>query len=403
MSIFNSLGSNYNLKFVLKALFNKSKASYSNDLKKFLEDKYNGEAFLFYKGREAIELALKILKLPGKSFVAINGFTCFAVYEAIKKAGLNVEYLDIERGQLNFSAENLHKKLTSNPKIKVVIVQNTLGYPCQIDEVSKICKENKIILIEDLAHCVGTKYSNGQEAGMVGDMTVLSFSQDKMIDGISGGALIVRNNRVIKNNKQLESDLKPISQIQQTIDMFYPFLTFLIRKSYSFGAGKTLHFIVKKLNLLSKPMGGTDSGKLHELPGWYSKLITWQFENLESNLNHRKKIAYIYADVINPKILSKTILDQIDLSSNLRFPVFVNKRQDLIEFLENYQIYVSDIWYDAPIAPKKYLDQTDYQPGLCPNAQLASDEIINLPTHINISKEDAQKISHLINQWLKSK
>lgn len=187
MSIFNSLGSNYDFNFVLKTLFARGEDS---KLKSFLENKYPGKATLLYKGREAIELGLKSLNLPKGSFVAINGFTCFAVYDAIKKAGLNVEYLDIEKGDLNFSPESLQAALTKDSKIKAVIIQNTLGFPCDIDNISKICQENKLILIEDLAHSIGTRYENGQEAGTVGDMVILSFSQDKMIDAVSGGALI---------------------------------------------------------------------------------------------------------------------------------------------------------------------------------------------------------------------
>lgn len=185
MSIFNSLGSNYDFKFVLKALFSKREGA----LKKFLEDKYKGQVTLTRKGRQAIELALS--GLPKGSSVAINGFTCFAVYEAIQKAGHKALYLDIEKGELNFSVDALRK--TSN--VKAVIIQNTLGSPCEIEKIAQICKENKIILIEDLAHCVGTRYESGVEAGTVGDFVALSFSQDKMIDAVSGGALIKKNER----------------------------------------------------------------------------------------------------------------------------------------------------------------------------------------------------------------
>lgn len=183
MSIFNSLGSNYDFNFVLKSLFSRG----DGHLKSFLENKYKGQVTLVYKGRDAIELALS--NLPKRSFIGINGFTCFAVYEAIKKAGMEVSYLDIEKGELNFSAQTL-KKATN---LKAVIIQNTLGYPCDIEKIAQICQENKIILIEDLAHCVGTKYENGMEAGMMGDFVVLSFSQDKIADAVSGGALIKRN------------------------------------------------------------------------------------------------------------------------------------------------------------------------------------------------------------------
>lgn len=391
MSIFNSLGSNYNLKFALKTLFTPDLKKSAENLKKLLEEKYGGQVVLLYKGREAIILALQTLKLPKDSYVAICGFTCFAVYQAVKNAGLNVEYLDIDRGELNFSKESLEEAIKKNKKIKAVIIQNTLGYPCQIAEISQTCKDNNITLIEDLAHCVGTKYVNGSEAGTAGDMTILSFSQDKMIDGISGGALITKN--------QISSlHLEGVSTKKQIIDKLYPLFTYLIRKTYPIGLGKLLHFILKKLNLLSTPM--TNITGVHQLPSWYAKLINQQFKDLDDNLNSRKIIASIYAKLINPKILSHKLVDKIHFSANLRFPIFVTNRESLIKYLSKHGIYVSDIWYDAPIAPKKYLSQTDYQ-GQCPNGELASSAILNLPTHRNVSEEDAKNISNLVNQWLK--
>lgn len=375
-------------------MFSLNKASHSSDLVRLLEIKYQGKATLLYKGREAIELALKSLNLPAGSYIAINGFTCFAVYEAIKKAGLEVEYLDIEKGELNFSPQELEEHLKENPKVKVVIVQNTLGYPCDIESISKICKEKKLILIEDLAHSVGTKYENGKEAGTVGDMTVLSFSQDKIIDGISGGALISKS-------EALGLHLKGVNVKKQIIDRFYPLFTYLIRITYPVAAGKIIHQILKGFKLLSGPMDQLEND-LHQLPSWYCNLVAEAFNNLADNLNHRKEIANIYKKNVNPKILSSKITSLIDLSSNLRFPIFVNNRDSLIKYLKQFGIYISDIWYDGPIAPKKYMSKTDYKMGDCPNAELASKEILNLPTHINISEKEAENICNLINQWLKS-
>lgn len=393
MSIFNSLGSNYDLKFVINSLFNSNTSMYQSELEKLLQKKYRGEVVLLHKGREAIELALKTLNLPKGSCVAINGFTCFAVYEAVKNAGLEVEYLDIDKGELNFSADTLKKALEKNSKIKAVIIQNTLGYPCQIKEISKICKENKLILIEDIAHSIGTKYADGTEVGTVGEFVVLSFSQDKMIDGISGGALITK--------AQVSSvHLEGVGIKQQIIDRSYPFFTFIIRQTYPLLLGKIIHEILKRLNLLSKPVDNIDLNRFHKLPNWYRILIKSAFENLEENINQRRSIASIYNQNINPKVISKTIASQINLSSNLRFPIFVNNRERLVKYLAENGVYVSDIWYDAPIAPKKYLHQTDYKMGQCPNSELAADAILNLPTHINVSEKTAEKISNLINQWL---
>lgn len=169
-------------------------------------------------------------------------------------------------------------------------------------------------------------------------------------------------------------------------DRFYPFFTYLIRKTYSIGLGKIIHLVLKNLGLLANPMS---QGKNMPNP----KLVLWQFEKLDDNLNHRKIIASIYAKLINPKILSPKLVRQIPLSTNLRFPIFVENRRSLIKFLADSHIFVSDIWYDTPLAPSSQ----------CPYSELAAEEIVNLPTHINVNEKDAEKISNLINQWLQPK
>ena len=434
MNIFNSLGSNYDITFALKALSAQNKNQYSFQLKKMLEEKYEGRAILLYKGREAIGLALEILNLPKESFVAINGFTCFAVYKAVVNEGLDAEILDLEYNfpnrhsgepelveggsrisngkkrfsarqndelDLNFTANKLSKSIRQNPKIKVVIIQNTLGYPCDIEKISKICKDNNIILIEDLAHSVGAKYANGKEAGTVGDFVILSFSQDKMIDAVSGGALIIRNKKYqnyysssgmsdSERSREVSNEtMKQLNNLnlkQQLLDRFYPLFTFIIRKTYGIGFGKPLHFLLKTFNLLSKPMNKSFYEK-HSLPNWYAYLVLENFKKLETNLEHRRNIAAIYNSMLNKKILSKIISENIKLSSNLRFPIFVENRNDLIGCLKKERAYVSDIWYDS-------VDET------LPNAKVVSNKILNLPTHENVSEEDAKNISETINRWI---
>lgn len=392
MSIFNSLGSNYDLNSVFKALFSRNSKRYRVELKKILSEKFNGEVILTYKGRQAIEIALRILNLSEGSVVAINGFTCFAVYQAVISAGLKVEYLDIEKEELNFSPEQLINTLRKNPQIKVVIIQNTLGYPAQVEEIATICKENKIILIEDLAHSVGAVYNN-KPAGQLGDFVALSFSQDKIIDTVSGGALIIRNKKYQKDFSDSNLKIKDVLK-----DRLYPLFTYLIRKTYPFGLGKTIHVILKMFNLLSKSMDNDSTPTT--IASWYCNLAKEELDNLDGNLNRRKKIASIYSENIDKRILSAKLVKNISNSANLRFPIFVNNRASLVNFLKKQSIFISDIWYDAPIAPKRYIPQTNYN-HQCPNAEKVSEMILNLPTHKNVSEKDAERISELINQWSK--
>ena len=394
MSIFNSLGSNYNLQYVFRSLFSDSSGQ-NQKLKNFLEEKYKGKAVLTYKGREALILALKILNLPKESCVAINGFTCYAVYKAIYKAGLVPICLDLEEKNtdLNFAPAILEKTLKENNSIKVIVVQNTFGYSCNIEAIAQICRENNIILIEDLAHCVGTKYQNGKEAGNVGDFVTLSFSQDKVIDAVSGGALIIKNKKfqnstLASQGETLEPQKSKFKTPKNQLkDKLYPLFTYKIRFLYDIGFGKPFHFLLKKLNLLSKPMqeGLYD---FYSLPNWYCNLALTEFSKLGQQINHRRKIAEIYEKKLNEKILNPNITKDISVSSNLRFPIFVENRGNLIKFLRKHKIFISDIWYYS-VAPE------------CPNAVKISKIILNLPTHISIPENDALKIAERINEWLK--
>lgn len=383
MNIFNSLGSNYNLRFALKTLFAVGGADSSGKLRSYLEERYQGKAVFLYKGREAIEMAIELLDLPKNTSVAINGYTCYAVYKAIVDAGCKVEYLDIEKSDLNFSPERLTARLKENPGIKAVIIQNTLGYPCNIEEIVKICKQKNIVLIEDLAHSVGSA------AGTVGDFTVLSFSQDKMIDAVSGGALIIRNKKY-QNTDSIKLSKVPFKQ--QLLDRFYPSITYKIRTFYAIGLGKYVHFLAKALHILSNPMKYKSSSKFQALPDWYCGLVYGQFQELENNLNHRKEIAKTYSENINSKLLSPAIVKDISNSTNLRFPIFLDNREELIQYLKTYGVYVSDIWYDAPVAPKNQ----------CPEAEKTLELMLNLPTHRNISIKQAKEIAERINEWQKS-
>ncbi|MBI2039467.1 DegT/DnrJ/EryC1/StrS aminotransferase family protein [Candidatus Microgenomates bacterium] len=361
MNVFSSFGANYSFKFVLRVIFARNGYFFQKKLVNFLKKKYQGKVILTYKCREAIELGLLSLALPKESFVAICSISCQEVIGAIKQAGLNIEYLDIGKEGLNFSASVLKRALAKNLKIKAVLIQNTLGYPCEIENIAKICRKNSLVLIEDLAHCVGCKYENGIEAGSMGDMVVLSFSQNKILDVTAGGALIFKKPfRVILPKK--EPDLK-----RQLVDRINPVCMYLSKSFYP------LYLLFQKLVFFSKPFTKIGDG-IHQLPGWYCSLVLYKLNNLDYELSHRREIAGIYAKLIDKDILSAKLVSQISLSANFRFPVFVPKKEELISYLALYGIFLDDTWFKGTA--------------------------LTLPTHINISAKKSKEISFLINKWI---
>ena len=160
------------------------------NLENYLSKRYQGEAMLCKNGRSSLTLALKANFEPGDA-VIVNGFTCYAVYEAVKEAGLTPIFADISREDLNFDIEKLNAIL-ENSRVRGIIVQNTLGNPTDIGAIENLAEKYDLKIVEDLAHCAGVHYSDGREVGTVGVATVLSFGKEKSIDTVSGGAVIFR-------------------------------------------------------------------------------------------------------------------------------------------------------------------------------------------------------------------
>ena len=68
------------------------------------------------------------------------------------------------------------------------------------------------------------------------------------------------------------------------------------------------------------------------------------------------------------------------------------KAHQLIKKAWQENLLIGD-WYTSPVAPDDTkLDKLQYQLGSCPKAEKIAKQTLNLPTHINISKKEAQKI-----------
>lgn len=384
MKVFNSLGSNYSLNFAVKSLFSLGSKADAKVIKQKLFEEFLGKVTLTYKGRHALELALKNSYLPAGSKVGISGFTCYAVYRAVEKADLEAVFIDVAKDDIQFGLHELKKA----DDIKAVIVQNTLGLPADMPVIKKYCQENNILIIEDLAHSYGAVYGDDTPAGMVGDLTMISFSADKQQDVVAGGALIDRRKNPV--------EIKPLKKAQlrsRAKNRIYPLLTFIIRASYEHGFGKFVHFPLKKLRLLATPMSDNNE-VLADMSPLAAKLLVDRMESREQELEHRREIAEIYKNELPQRIQYK-VQGQ---PTYLRFPLRVKNPVKLIELLGEQGIFIGDTWYDSPIAPKNYMDKTSYQPGDCPRAEELAQHLVNLPTHQNITPQIAHEICERIKK-----
>lgn len=78
------------------------------------------------------------------------------------------------------------KKVTS--KTKAVILVHQIGMPGNIEEFTRFCKEQNLLLIEDAACAIGSEYK-GQKIGSHSDFVCFSFHPRKVITTGDGGMI----------------------------------------------------------------------------------------------------------------------------------------------------------------------------------------------------------------------
>lgn len=135
------------------------------------------------------------------------------------------------------------------------------------------------------------------------------------------------------------------------------------------------------------------------MPNALAQLALNQFKKLEKFNQHRRRTANFYFESFKN---SSFELPQISNDSEhifLRFTVKHQKAHQIIKNAWKKNILIGD-WYTTPIAPHDTkLDEVKYKLGSCKKAEKSAKITLNLPTHINISKKEAQKIVDFLRNF----
>ena len=358
------LGLSAGRKEAWKQLFTRGTKKDCEELMNFLEKKYSSDRALLTKnGRSALVLALKSYFDYGDKII-VNGFTCYAVYEAVKAAGLTPVFSDIETKTLNFDFNSLEKLCKKEDRVRGVIIQNTLGNPVDMKKVESFVKKYNLIIIEDLAHSAGVKYQDGREAGTVGAATILSFGKEKSIDTISGGAVIFRN--PAKNSVSTPTKKPRISDTLRA--RFYPLFGAMCRGLSYVHLGGLLMRLLVKIHFVEK--------------------------SADNKLDIKCKIN---------KFEAKLALEQIKKLNKrgvkpLREFYLVDQRDDVLNKLRKAGYFFDGFWYERPVSPERYYKKVHFPEENCPIAVEVSKRIVNLPNYY--TEQELKKAREIIKEHL---
>lgn len=137
-------------------------------------------------GTAALRVALAALDIGPGDEVITQCFTFVATVEAIIESGAAPVCAEID-DTLNLDPKDLKCRITAHTK--AVIVVHMLGMPARLSEITAICREHGIPLIEDTAWGCGGRMQ-GRALGTWGRIGTYSFDFAKTMTTGEGGMLV---------------------------------------------------------------------------------------------------------------------------------------------------------------------------------------------------------------------
>lgn len=330
-------------------------------------------AVLISNGTAALHAACYAAGIQNGDEVITTPITFAASANCALYCGAKPVFADINPETYNISPEKIEEKITD--RTKAVVAVDFTGQAVELDQIREICQKHHLILIEDGAHSIGTKY-NGTPVGSIADLTTFSFHPVKTVTAGEGGA-------VLTNDEE-----------------FYKKL--LLFRS---------HGITRNENWMSgKPEGGwyyeqMDLGMNYRMTDIQAALLGSQLDRLETFAKRRREIVRMYDEAFQemPEIIVQKEIPQSDTVRHL-YLLRLNPerlkagRKEIFDALtaENIGCNVHYI----PVYYFPYYQKLGYQKGLCPNAEALYERLITIPLYFGMSDEDVQNVIQAVKKVL---
>jgi len=146
-------------------------------------------AQLVSSGTAALTTALSALGIGYGDEVIMPAFTFVASFEAVLSVGAVPVLVDVD-DTLTLAPAAVRSAIT--PKTKCIMPVHMCGSMADLDALMAICKEHKLILLEDACQSIGASYK-GKHLGTIGDAGTFSFDFVKTITCGEGGAVLTNN------------------------------------------------------------------------------------------------------------------------------------------------------------------------------------------------------------------
>lgn len=322
-------------------------------------------------GTAALHIAAMAAGIQEGDEVITTPITFAASANCILYCGGTPVFADIDQKTYNIDPASIEKCIT--PRTKAIIAVDFTGQAVQLDAIRAICDRHRLVLIEDAAHSIGTKY-NGKPVGSIADLTTFSFHPVKTVTAGEGGA-------VMTNDKALYERLV----LAHT------------------------HGITRDPSLMVHP---TDDPWYNEQVGYgfnyrmtefQAALLSSQLKKLALFSKRRKEIVAAYDEAFS-QIPQIQIQEEIPQSDTTRHLYILRLRSELMNcdrrqfFDALHEEGISSQVHYLPVYWHSYYEKLGYQKGLCPNAEKYYSEVMSLPLYYSLTDKDVEDVIHAVKK-----
>lgn len=291
---------------VIKSKWISSKGTY---IKKF-ENKFRdflggGYPLSVTNGTHALQLGISAIGIKPGDEIILPNLTFGASINAILNCGARPVLVDINKDTWTIDIEQIKK--ATNKRTKAIMLVHVYGLSCEIDQIKKFAKKKKLLLIEDCAEALGSKYKN-RIVGLDGDCSCHSFFANKTITTGEGGMVV----------------FKKKSYYQRAIKIKNHGMS--LHKKY-------FHDLV---------------GSNYRLTNIQAAIGCEQLKKIKKLLNYRKKIFKIYDSLIDDRYFQKLPYDNRSTNSYWLYVVIPRKkinRHKIIDFFKKKGVEVTPTFY----------------------------------------------------------
>ncbi len=361
------------------------------------------EGITYFRGRVALAEILRAFRVGPGDEVVTQAFTCVAVPEGIRAAGATPVYADLLADGVTVDPRAVADRIT--PRTRAVIAQHTFGIPSEMTALSAICAANGLLLIEDCAHTVDSRYG-GATVGTIGDAAFYSFEWGKPhVVGI-GGMARVRDVAARQRLAEAHRDRLRYPPALRTARLHAQYMAFriLYRPSLFWTLRSAFRLLsrvgVTEGNYQYDPAALADEFALRMAPSLDRRLARALSRSGPDSVRRLALAAsYAGAGLISTarRPVAPTAADPV----LVRFPLFVEDRERLAAHAREQRVETA-LWYETPVHPCRGRDllAVGYHEGSCPRAEEAARRIISLPLHSRVGPQHVDRTVAMINRAL---